>query len=774
MAGRKKKKKKARSIKRKLFIYFIVSITGSVAMAALLVLAIYLGAYGKLPDQEEIRSIKQSNASLVYSSDSTLMGKYYEVNRQSIGNDDMSLYVRQALIATEDNRFFEHHGVDYISVGRVFFKSLLMGDRGQGGGSTISQQLAKNLYKRRDYGFLSLPVNKIREMFIASDLENIYSKEEILTMYLNSVSFGENVYGIEAAAWRFYGKSSSELDISESATMVGMLAANTLYNPRLYPDNAVERRNTVFSRMHTQGFISREQAMALSMEPIKLNYSPLDRNRGIAPYFRQYIRQEILTLLDDSIQLETDGLRIYTTIQKDIQAYAEGAIDLHMRKLQAEFDDHWNGRTPWEDDPEIFDRALSKTNGYQKLLENGIMPPDIKKELSISHKRNILTALGEEVMDISTIDSLKHYMSLLNTGFLAIDPRNGGILAWVGGKNFQYLPYDHVLSKRQCGSTFKPLVYTSALLGGMKPCQYISNERRIYEEYNEWSPGNSNGEYEGYYSLAGGLMNSVNTISAEVMVRTGTDAVVDLAYALGIDSELPEVPSLALGTADVSLMEMVSAYTAFANYGTPAIPFGISRIEDSQGNIIYENKEIQDTMAVFDKDIGILMNHILIGVIDQGTGSSARSVYGLSSDLAGKTGTTQNNADGWFIGYTPGIVAGVWVGAELPAVHFRTTALGSGAHMALPIFARTIKEVESNNDLSQTYMLDFAPVPDTLVVLLDCPPYSRDLPLEHLNRREKREFKREVREREDSVLVVKKEKKGFFRKVGDLFRRKKK
>ncbi|MEN8225240.1 MAG: transglycosylase domain-containing protein [Bacteroidota bacterium] len=767
-----KKKKKQISLKRK-FIYFLLIMLGTgVLFSALLVLAVYLGVFGKLPEPVEIRSIKQSNASLVYSSDGALMGKYYEVNRQSISNEHISPYVRQALIATEDNRFFEHHGIDIISLGRVFFKSLLLGDLDQGGGSTISQQLAKNLYARRNFGFLTLPVNKIKEMFIASELEDVYAKDEILTMYLNTVTFGENVYGIEAAAWRFYNKSSSELNIPESATLVGMLAANTTYNPRLHPENAIKRRNTVFSRMHTQGFITQEQAEQFTKEDLKLDYRLRDRARGIAPYFRHYIKQQILNLLDDSINLETNGLRIYTTIDKDIQSYAEAAIDIHMQKLQNEFDRHWKGRDPWEKDPEIFEKALRHTDEYQKHLAKELSHEEILTELARTHRRNIITAGGEEVRDISAIDSLRHYMRLLNTGFLALDPKSGAVLAWVGGINFQYLPYDHVTSKRQAGSTFKPFVYTAALMEGMQACQYFSNEQHVYEEYENWSPGNSSGKYGGYYSMAGGLMNSMNTITAEIMIRTGPEQVIKLAKEMGVESFLPAVPSLALGTAEVSLLEMLTAYTGFANYGSSVKPYGIIRIEDSEGNVIYEADKISHHPKAFSKDIGSLINTMLQSVVDSGTASSARKVYGLRSELAGKTGTTQNNADGWFIGFSPNFVAGAWVGAELPSVHFRTTALGSGAHMALPIFARTVKKMESRQALKRKYLTAFNPVSDSLMACIDCPAYSRDLPIEHLSRKEIREFRREIRKREDAMEGDTAKKRGLFRKIGDFFRRK--
>ena len=772
MVKKRKKKKKARSLKRKLLYIFLFLFGTTLILSSLLILAIYMGLFGKLPDQEEIRGIRQSNASLVYASDGSLMGKYFRINRQSINNESMSIHVRHALIATEDNRFFEHHGVDLISLGRVFIKSILMGDLDQGGGSTISQQLAKNLFKRKDYGFLSLPINKIREMFIASELENTFSKEDILTLYLNTVSFGENVYGIEAAAWRFFGKPSSGLNISESATLIGMLAANTLYNPRLHPEHALDRRNIVFSRMHTQGFISAEEVEKLIQKPIILDYRLLDHHNGTAPYFRDFIRIRAERILGDEYDLETDGLRIYTTINPDLQSYAEAAIEKHMKKLQDEFGRHWKGREPWESHPAIFDEKLKQTKAYQKLQASGMPDKEILAALSVGHKRNILTHHGEEVIVMNTIDSLKHYMSLLNAGFLAMDATNGAVLAWVGGINFQYLPYDHVISKRQAGSTFKPFVYATALEQGMEPCQIFINEKRVYDEFDGWSPGNSNGQYEGFYSMKGGLMHSVNTITAAIIAETGPASVIELAHAMGVQSELPEVASIALGTADVSLLEMVTAYTGFANNGIPQTPYFITRIESSDGKVIYTREKGAAQGAAFSQETGMIMNSMLQAVVDSGTASSARSVYGLRSDLAGKTGTTQNNADGWFIGYSPKFVAGVWVGAESPAVHFRTTALGSGSHMALPIFAMTVKKMESDAKLKSGYLVSFPPLDDTIAALMDCPAYSRTIPVEYLSRRETREFRRELRNREETGQEE--EKPGFFKRIGNFFKRKKK
>lgn len=773
---------------KRIVLWLGISFAAVILFIGFLIVGVYMGFFGKLPTPDNILAIDQDNASLVYAADGTLMGKYYLINRQSIDNEAISPFVREALIATEDNRFFEHHGMDFISLGRVIFKSVLLGNTSQGGGSTISQQLAKNLYGRKSYGLLSLPVNKIKEIFIASRLENVYTKEEILTLYLNTVAFGEDVYGIEAASWRYFNKPSAQLNVPESATLVGMLAANTYYNPRLHPERSKTRRNVVLSRMVVQGFIPESEAELYKEEAIQLDYNLMDMNRGIAPYFRSYIRQLLRKILQekfgDSYNPETDGLKIYTSLDIRLQSYAEQAVSKHMQKLQTEFNNHWKTKDPWYQYPEVYQNKLQNTKTYKQLKAQGKSKAEIKKELQIQHAMEILTPEGEQVVEMSTADSVKHYLKMLNTGFLAMDPKTGAILAWVGGLNYQYLPYDHVLAERQVGSTFKPFVYTTALKNGMQPCQMFANEQHIYEDYDDWSPSNSEGEYEGWYSMKGGLKNSVNTITAEIMMETGPSNVVELAQALNIDTHIPEVPSIALGTAEISLFEMVEAYTAFANNGSTVNSFGILRIEDSEGNILYEQNSPNYGDIAFDEDVAVQITDMLQGVVNEGTGRSLRSIYQVYSDIAGKTGTTQNNADGWFIGYTPDFVAGVWVGAELPVIHFRTIALGSGAHQALPIFGMVVNKMENDQDLSNRYLSPFPALPDTLLMAMDCPDFTLEKPDKNLFDKFKDIFdgdddkalakeEKKKAKKERKVSPKKEEKEGFFKKVGKFFKKKK-
>lgn len=698
----------------------------------LLVFFVYIGVFGRIPSMEDLKKIDNHSASLVYSVDGKIMGGYYLENRQTIGNKDISPYVKDALIATEDSRFFEHKGLDFISLGRVVVKTIFMGDRAQGGGSTISQQLAKNLFQRKKLGPLSLLVNKIREAFIASRLEKAFTKEEILTMYLNTVPFGEDVYGIEAASQRFFQKRSRFLNPAESATLVGMLAANTAYNPRLNPEKSQARRNIVLKRMQEQGFIKQKEYEQWRNAPVTINYNRIDHNSGIAPYFRERIRVKVEEILADKYgsdyNIYTDGLKIYTTIDSRLQSYADAAMAKHMAYLQKEFEQHWKNKEPWASQPQILKNAIRNSHRYKVMKEQGVSEAEIQKAMKKAVRMNILTAEGEKVVTMSPLDSVKHYLKILNVGLVAMDSRNGQILAWIGGVSHKAFQFDHVTSRRQVGSTFKPFVYATALLNGLEPCNFIANERKVYSSYNDWSPANSNNEYGGYYSLKGGLANSVNTVAAELIIKTGAGSVVDLAEAMGVESDIPSYPSIALGTADLSLYEMVRAYAPFINGGYKIDPVGLLKIEDSHGKILYQYKPSNEREQVIDPEVALMMVEMMKGVIEQGTGRSLRSVYGLTGDVAGKTGTTQDNTDGWFIGCTPGMVAGAWVGNDVPAIRFRSTALGQGAHTAMPIYGMFTSRVERDPRFQRYAGGYFQALPDYLVSKFDCDYYSLNDP----------------------------------------------
>ena len=755
--GRKTRKKGSSGTgKRTYFIWGFRLIAGGLSALALFIMFVYLGLFGPLPSYSELSQIKQSSASEIYSSDGKIMGRYYIQNRITIDNKNISKYVKGALIATEDSRFFEHKGVDIISIGRVIVKSILLGDRSQGGGSTISQQLAKNLYPRKHYGFLTLPVGKTKEIFTASRLEKIYSKEDILTLYLNTVPFGENIYGIETASRRFYSKPSKDLNPAEAATLVGMLAANTRYNPHRNPELSKKRRNVVLDRMAGQKIITESQAQKYKASPLNLRYHRIDGNNALAPYFRAHIRKKIEKILDDEFgkkyNLYTDGLKITTTINSSLQKYAEEAVHTQMKRLRKEFDTHWRNRDPWEKVPDVYLNALKRSERFKKLKASGKSVKEIMKIMERKVPMKILTYDGEKSVTMSPADSVKYYLKLLNAGFVAINPKNGHILAWVGGVDYRISQINHVLTRRQVGSTFKPIVYTAAMMEGMEPDTYISNERRVYKKFDNWSPANHDGNYAGFYSLKGGLVNSVNTISAEVINETGIDEVIDLAEDMGITSPIPEVPSIALGTASITLLEMVRAYATFPNYGRPIETVEILKIEDKTGKLLWKNKTEQPEEHLYDDHVAYSIINMMQGVVDRGTARGLRSTYGLTNDIAGKTGTTQDNSDGWFIGYTPSLVAGAWVGNDIPAIHFRSTALGQGAHTALPIFARFMQKTVRDRSLSKYTSTHFHQPPYDLAIQLDVPEYSEEDPDQNLFDRISKGLRRP-----DSVKIKKQE-----------------
>ncbi len=771
--------------KRKILILGAKAIAGIVMTMAIFVLFVYLGFFGSLPDYAELTKIKQNTASEVYSADGKLMGRYYIQNRITIDNKNISKYVKEALIATEDSRFFEHEGVDFISLGRVIVKSILLGDRSQGGGSTISQQLAKNLYPRKRLGYLTLPVGKVKEIFTASRLEKIYTKEEILTMYLNTVPFGENIYGIETASQRFFNKRSKYLDHAESATLIGMLAANTRYNPHRNPELSRQRRNVVLDRMADHGAITKAVAEKYKQTPMKLNYRRIDANTGIAPYFRDKLEKKVKEILDedygDEYDLLTDGLKITTTINSKLQDYADYAVHVQMKRLQQEFNRHWKGREPWEDHPDIYINALKNSGRYKSLKKQGKSERETLQLLDRKVPMKIFSYDGEKEVMMSPADSVKYYLKLLNAGFIAINPENGHILAWVGGVDHKTSQYDHVTARRQVGSTFKPIVYTAAMKEGMEPDTYISNERHVYEQYDDWSPANHDGNYEGYYSLKGGLVNSVNTISAEVIIRTGVDEVVDLAKEMGITSPIPDVPSIALGTAEISLLEMVRAYATFPNYGKPVETVDLLKIEDRNGNVLWQNEEDPLKDQIYDEEVAFSIVDMLRGVVERGTGRGLRSVFGLKSQLGGKTGTTQNNSDGWFIGFTPGLVAGAWAGNDIPSIHFRSTALGQGAHTALPIFARFMQRTERDPAFYAYTGRSFYMLPHDLAMQLSVPDYSLEDPDKNIFDRVFDSFgkpgsvklkKQQERQKRKNEKQKKRDQKSILQKMKDLFRRK--
>jgi len=724
--NKKLKKKENHNLRKMVIKGFISLIILLLVCLILFIGAVRFGVFGGFPSDKALQQIHHNTATNVYSVDNKLLGRYYLQNRTNKLLDDIPENFIEALVATEDVRFYNHKGIDYRSMTRVFVKTILMADRGSGGGSTITQQLAKNLYPRQDFGFLTIPVAKIKELFIARKLEEFYEKDKILELYLNTVSFGENTYGIETAALVFFNKEPSTLKVEESAILVGLLKANSSYNPRNNEQAALIRRNVVLSQMYKYGYLNKKECDSLKQLPIQLNYQRLTHDEGLAPYFREHVRQECLNILETKkkpdgtkYNLYTDGLKVYTTLNARMQEYAEKAMKKHLKKLQQEFENDWRGRAPWEKDAWLAKLQIKQSVPYKILKSKGFSDTEILKAMKEKRPTRIFTWEGEKDTLISPLDSVLHHFKMLQSGFLAINGTNGDVLAWVGGIDYKFFKYDHVKSTRQTGSIIKPVVYASALERGVKPCDFYKNDSVVYEIYDNWTPGNSDGEYGGYYSVKGALANSVNTISVKLLLEAGIDSTVQLAHQMGIKSSLPETPSLALGTGDASLLEMLQVYSVFINDGATVTPRVIRRIEDANGNLVYTDLLHEPGDFVISNKTAQMMIEMLKGVVDRGTANALRSVWKFDSEFAGKTGTTQNNTDAWFIGMNPKIIAGVWVGGDSPVVRFRNATYGQGAYSALPVYAYFFQDIFNDPKYNYLKNLSFN-ISDSLKSAFDC------------------------------------------------------
>jgi penicillin-binding protein 1A len=776
---RKPTTRKKKSIRRLNFkrigLYFLL---GIISVPLILLFSINAGFFGKLPEKEQLSKIKNFEASEVYSADAVLLGRYYIQDRTELKYNQISEKLIQALVATEDIRFYEHNGIDYKSFIRVFFRTFLLDDRGGGGGSTITQQLVKNIYGRRDFSNFNVLITKIKEMLIALDLEKLYSKQEILTLYFNTVPFGENLFGVEAASQRFFQKRAKDVNIQEAATLIGMLKATSYYNPKNHPDRALGRRNVVLDQMHKAVLIKKPELDSLSTMPLAINYKKSDQNEGLAPYFREYVRMQMKALLpkiSDSLglayNLYTDGLKIHTTLDSRLQNYAEKAVNRHMRDIQKLFDEHWNGRNkPWENDEGIMQRALGQSQAYQTLKDYGVSEDSIHLLVNQKREMEIYSWYGKETKQMSTMDSILFYLKFLNTGMLSIDPGTGQIKAWVGGINFRFFKYDHVnkYSKRQVGSIFKPIVYAAALEQNISPCKYIDAEQETYiENSKDWQPGNANSNYDGKYSLEGALTESVNTVSVKVLEQAGIEKTVQLAHDMGIESNIPKVPSIALGTPSISLIEMVEAFCVFSNQGKRVNPYFITKIENKEGVVIWQHPSSKPKQ-ILTVSTAQMMIEMLKNAVNSGTASRLRGTYKLTNDIAGKTGTTQSNADGWFMAITPKLVTGVWVGGEYPSIHFRTTALGQGANTALPIYALYQQQINQDYSFKSLSQARFPTPPEGILKELDCDPFQDDLTFwesffgKKEDREERKYSKRPVPEKKE---------KGFFKGFKKLFKK---
>lgn len=691
---------------------------------------IYLGIFGPIPTYTELKSIKQANSSELISIDSKVLGRYYIENRVDVQFSEIPPFLIHALLATEDTRFFEHKGIDIRALLRVFFKSILLMNESSGGGSTLSQQLAKNLFPRKSYWLASMPVNKFREMITAQRLEKIYSKEELLNLYLNTVPFGGTIYGINVASQTFYGKKPTKLSIAEAALLVGMLKGPSLYNPVNHPERALIRRNTVLSQMVKYNYLTETAYQRLSRSSLNIRYNPQGRNAGLASYFREFIRPELEKLVGgikkpdgNYYNLYTDGLRIYTTLDYYLQLFSEQAVKEQMPQIQANFFREWRNGKPWGSNAFLW--SIAKQSDRYKLLENaGATQAEIEADFNkpVPMQMFAWNELQSVQRNISPLDSIKISLQMLQAALLSMDPKSGAIRAWIGGNHFGYNQYDHVHANRQVGSIFKPIVYAAAIQEGLNPCTYYPNEQITYPEYEDWKPGNADDVYGGFYSMGGALSKSINTIAVQVLLATGIEEVRDMGKTLGITSKIPKAPSIALGSAELSLYEMTNVYATLVNKGVKSAPHYLLRIETREGEVIYSAPR-PEREQVIEPFITTTLIPMLKNAVNEGTGARLRSTFGLRMALAGKTGTTQNNSDGWFMGASPNLVTGVWVGASLPAIHFRSTASGQGAATALPIFGSYYHRLAQSPGLRKYIQGDFYLEIDSTSSEVSCPPY---------------------------------------------------
>lgn len=722
---------------------FLIGILGAILFFA----GVSKGTFGFMPSFEELENPKSSLATEIYTVDGELIGKFYFQNRSFVDYDELSPYLIDALIATEDVRFENHSGIDLRGLGRVV-KGLLTGDSSAGGGSTISQQLAKMLFPREEFkNKLGIVYRKFREWVIAVKLERSYTKEEIITMYFNKYDFLNLAVGIKSAANVYFNTTPDSLQLEQAAMLVGMAKNSSYYNPLRRPELTLERRNTVLAQMVKYDYLEKEVYDSLKNLPLGIDYQKVDHKRGMAPYFREYLRMSLTAnkperqnypswnldkFEQDSLEWENnpfygwcnknlksdgspyniykDGLKIYTTIDSRLQKYAEQAVEEHLGlDLQIGFDrekrKHRN--PPYSDDlsssevAEQLDLSIRRTERHRVLKNKGLTFDEIKKNFNIPVEMKIFTWKGERDTILSPMDSMLYYKGFLRAGFMSMVPQTGEVRAYVGGPNYKHFMYDMVtLGKRQVGSTIKPFLYTLAMQEGISPCDKVPNipQTFILPDGTAWTSRNSTDKRAGeMVTLKWGLANSVNNISGWVLKQTNPEAVVAMTKKMGVVSKIDPVPSIFLGTSEISVYEMVGAYGSFANKGVYIKPRFITKIEDNKGNVIA--RSVAQKSEVMNERTAYLMTNLLQGVVNKGTGVRLRSTYNLYNPIGGKTGTTQNHSDGWFMGITPDLVSGVWVGAEDRAIHFEGIYYGQGANMALPIWALYMKKVYADKSL---------------------------------------------------------------------------
>ena len=758
--AKKAQKKESQEFEKYIRWFWILFLSGILGIALLFLLASW-GAFGEMPDHTILENPKTNLATEIISSDGKTLGKFYfNDNRTPVGYDELPRHLVDALIATEDARFQDHSGIDARGTLRAVVKM------GRGGGaSTISQQLAKQLFHGEgSRSTLGRIAQKIKEWIIAIRLERQYTKEEIITQYFNIYDFNNNADGIRSAARIYFGKEPKELDLKESAMLVGMFKNSSLYNPRpeRNPIGVKNRRNVVLSQMEKYDYITEEVKDSIQKLDLDLNYSPESHREGIATYFREYLREFVKGWIQKNpkpdgskYNLYSDGLKIYTTIDSRMQQHAEDAVQQHMPRLQAEF---FHQNTPKRNPTAPF---LEMTYGaIDTLMQRSMrqserwrkMKYDLKKsdnEIIASFNKPIEMTVFSWKGEIDTImkpmDSMRYYKSFLHPGVMSMDPQTGHVKAWVGGMNYKHFQYDHVKTgKRQVGSTFKPFVYATVIDQlHYSPCDVFPDtpfciEKNKYGNPEEWCPRNSGNQYGGTRTLKNALANSVNTVTARLMDKVGPQPIIDLVEKLGVTTKIPPVPSIALGTADLSVYEMVAAYSAFANKGVYTKPVMVTSIEDKNGTVLYQFTP--ETRDVLSEEAAYVTVKLMEGVTQYGSGVRLRTSgaedyrpeykeiitgypYQFTNPIAGKTGTTQNQSDGWFMGITPRLAAGVWVGCEDRAAHFDNLNMGAGGNMALPIWAKFFEKVYADSTLGVSQE-DMFEKPENFYIDLDCPDTS--------------------------------------------------
>ena len=684
----------------------------------LFIFLINVGTFGSLPKVDELLNPKNNLATVVYSGDMKVLGKYYSENRVNVNFNQIDKDLVEALVATEDARFYEHSGVDIKALGRSFSGAFTGGSKG--GGSTITQQLAKMMFPREKLSKPQLIIRKIKEWIIATKLEKYYTKDEIMALYLNKFDFLNLAVGVKSAAQIYFNRTQDSLKIEQAAMLIGMAKNPSLFNPIRHADTTLHRRNVVMNQMVKYGYLSKQKYDSLKILPLGLSFHPEDHNDGLATYFREYLRDNFLKAwcekhinpaTNEPYNIYKDGLKIYTTIDSRMQQYAEESVNEHMYDLQKQFSKECltkkNAPFAWNVSKDeikgIMASSIKRSERYRAGKKQGLSHEQILATFYKPVQMSVYSLRGDIDTTMTPFDSIKYYKSFLQTGFMAMEPQTGYVKAWVGGINHKHFKYDHVkVSKRQVGSTFKPFVYALAIDNGSSPCEQIPNVRTCIEtpDGKQWCPDNSDG-LKGtgqMITLKRALALSVNFVTAALMKRYGPHAVVNLVKRMGITSDIPEVPSICLGTPDISVFEMVGANSTFANKGTYIQPTFITRIEDKNGKVLEEF--IPNSDEVFSEEKAYVMIQLMQGVVQYGTGARLRgSKFKLTNQIAGKTGTTQKNADGWFMGLTPDLVAGCWVGGEDRSVHFNSIVEGQGASMALPIWGKFFRKIYDDKHL---------------------------------------------------------------------------